>query len=114
MRKRLFPILHTKPLGLLSIVLPLGLGPWVSVESPISHFIHRQGLREPIHAHVLDINTTLHGVNQYGQVKAGYIKISGPLGEVMSGRVSNRWPYQPMLFPVEKFLNVNDIQQRNF
>jgi hypothetical protein len=63
---------------------------WASVESPISHFICRQSLREAIRAHVLDINTTLHGVDRYGPIKAGYIKIRGPLGEVMSGRASTR------------------------
>jgi hypothetical protein len=84
---------------------------WASVESPISHFICRQSLRKNIHAQVLDINTTLHGVDRYGQVKAGYIRIRGPLREVVSGKASAMWPYQPMLFPLEKFQTVSDIQQ---
>jgi hypothetical protein len=48
---------------------------WASVESPISYFKSRQSLREAIHSHVLDIIITLHGVDRYGQIKAGYIKI---------------------------------------
>jgi hypothetical protein len=86
---------------------------WASVESPISNFICRQILRETICAHVLDINTTLHGVDRYGQVKAGYIKIRGQLREVVSGKASTKWPYQPMLFPFEKFQLVNEMQQEH-
>jgi hypothetical protein len=87
---------------------------WASVESPISHFKSRQSLREAIHSHVLDINITLHGVDRYDHIKAGHIKISGPLRKVMSGRASTRWPYQPMLFPSGKFLTVNKIQHETY
>ncbi|CZR68293.1 uncharacterized protein PAC_18192 [Phialocephala subalpina] len=74
---------------------------WASIESPISNFLCRQALGRKTHAQILEITTTLQGLDPYGQVKAGSLNIRAPLQEVMCGEASSRWPYQPNLLPLD-------------
>jgi hypothetical protein len=74
---------------------------WASIESPISNFLCRQAHGRKRLSQILEITTTLQGLDPYGQVKAGSLKIRAPLQEVMCGEASSRWPYQPNLLPLD-------------
>jgi hypothetical protein len=74
---------------------------WASTEGPISNFICRQPFGRKLRTQILQISTELQGSDLYGQIKAASIKIRGPLQQVVCGKGSMRWPYQPNLLPLD-------------
>ncbi|KAL2063199.1 hypothetical protein VTL71DRAFT_5003 [Oculimacula yallundae] len=80
---------------------------WACINGPISCFVCRERLPNPPIATILEVSTTLVGLDKYGQVSGGHLKIRAPKRPATVGPKSTSWPEQPLLI-LDKW-SENDI-----